>query len=652
MKRKMVCTLLAGMMVLQSGISTIGAEEMILSDSFADVEDEIVVESENDVVDSPTEESASGDCDITDDFSIDDIGIVFMEDEAEDFFDSEPESESESEYESDDRTESAVAEFDSTEEAPMLDGAETNPTPEVETDILSEVVVEEKEVTDMVPLAAQSEGSIAIDAAHFPDGSFRQYIAESFDLNGDGFLNTAEIAGVTVIEENLDSYEEIRSLSGIEYFTELKELHTMEHRISNLDLSANKKLEILDCSCSGLKQLDLSSCLNLKELYISENSISHLALGANKQLEVLDCSDNGLKELDLSSCTKLRELKIGDNYITHLDLGVNKELKLVNCDSWDGMSWTFVNRQDCSADVEYAKGEWRINIEGLVGKNNLSNVGGLTRTEMEKIYGKDQMADILGENGPGYTARLSENYVYLTFTKAPDYFIYSYNTGAGYIPVYVELNYKEEVGCATGQHSYGKYKVTKAATALKEGAKERTCTVCGVKQTEKIKKLTATIKLNVSKLTLKKKQSTSAVKVTGLAKGDSVKSWKSSNTKVVKVSKSGKITAQTKTGKATVTITLKSGKTAKIAVTVQSGAVKTTKITGLAKTLTLKKGKKKTLKPVLEPITSTEKVTYSTSNKKIAMVSSKGVITAKKAGKAKIKVKSGKKTFTVTVTVK
>ena len=40
--------------------------------------------------------------------------------------------------------------------------------------------------------------------------------------------------------------------------------------------------------------------------------------------------------------------------------------------------------------------------------------------------------------------------------------------------------------------------------------------------------------------------------------------------------------------------------------------------------------KKLTLKPVISPITSQEKVTYSSSNKKIATVSSSGVITGKK----------------------
>ena len=205
---------------------------------------------------------------------------------------------------------------------------------------------------------------------------------------------------------------------------------------------------------------------------------------------------------------------------------------------------------------------------------------------------------------------------------------------------------------ATGKHKYGSYKVTKKATALAAGEKTRTCSVCGHKDKAAIKKLTPTIKVNVKALTLKVKQSTTAVKVTGLAAGDSIKSWKSSNTKIVKVSSKGKITAQSKTGKATVTVTLKSGKSAKITVTVQKGTVKTEKISGLPKSVSLKKGKKTTLKPVLTPLTSQEKITFTSSDKKVATVDSKGVITAKKKGTAKITVKSGSKKVTVKVTVK
>ena len=142
-------------------------------------------------------------------------------------------------------------------------------------------------------------------------------------------------------------------------------------------------------------------------------------------------------------------------------------------------------------------------------------------------------------------------------------------------------------------------------------------------------KLTPTIKVNATSIKLKVKQSTTKVKVSGLANGDSVKSWTTSNKKIVTVTSKGTIKGL-KAGKAKVTITLASGKKQVVNVTVQKKAVKTTKITGIASKATLKKGKKLTLKPVISPITSLQKVTYTTSNKKVATVTAKGVITAKK----------------------
>jgi len=100
-----------------------------------------------------------------------------------------------------------------------------------------------------------------------------------------------------------------------------------------------------------------------------------------------------------------------------------------------------------------------------------------------------------------------------------------------------------------------------------------------------------------------------------------------------------------------VTVTLKSGLSAKIAITVQKKAVTTTSITVADKTVTLNKGKTLQLKPVIAPITSLQKATYKTSNKKIVTVNSKGVITAKASGKATITIKSGKKSVKVTVNV-
>ena len=68
--------------------------------------------------------------------------------------------------------------------------------------------------------------------------------------------------------------------------------------------------------------------------------------------------------------------------------------------------------------------------------------------------------------------------------------------------------------------------------------------------------------------------------------------------------------------------------------------------------LTLKKGKSFRLKVTLTPADSQDKITYKTSNKKIATVSKTGKIKAKKKGKVKITVISGKKKAVCTVKVK
>ena len=200
-------------------------------------------------------------------------------------------------------------------------------------------------------------------------------------------------------------------------------------------------------------------------------------------------------------------------------------------------------------------------------------------------------------------------------------------------------------------HAYGEWTKISDATVFAPEKQERTCS-CGAKETRDYgSALKATIKVNATTVPLKVKQKTSAFKVTGLANGDSIQSYKSSNTKIFTVTKSGVLKAGKKSGKATLTITLASGLQKKVTVKVQKKTVTTSKITGLQKKVTLKKGKKLTLKPSRTPITSTQKFTYKSSNKKIATVSSKGVIKGKKTGKAKITVKSGKKKYTVTVIV-
>lgn len=202
------------------------------------------------------------------------------------------------------------------------------------------------------------------------------------------------------------------------------------------------------------------------------------------------------------------------------------------------------------------------------------------------------------------------------------------------------------------EHKWGAWKTISKATVLAPEKQSRTCSTCKKQETKSVgKKLSPTAKLNYTSLNLKIGQTTGVVKISGLAKGDYVKSWKSSNKKIVKVDSKGKITAQKTSGTAYVTATLASGKTVKVKITVQKSAVKTKKLEGLKKSFSLKKGKTATLKPVRNPITSTEKITYVSSNKKVVTVSSKGVVKAIAPGEAKITIKCGSARFVIKVTV-
>ena len=161
------------------------------------------------------------------------------------------------------------------------------------------------------------------------------------------------------------------------------------------------------------------------------------------------------------------------------------------------------------------------------------------------------------------------------------------------------------------------------------------------------------VSLNASSIPLQKGKSTTAVKAT-LTKGDSIAKWTSSNKKVATVDKKGKITAK-KTGTATITVRTKKGATASVKVKVQKGKVTTKKLTitnVTGKKLTMKKGKTFKIKTSVTPITSPDKISYASSNKKIVTVDKKGKLKAVKKGTATITVKSGKKTVKFKVNVK
>ena len=185
---------------------------------------------------------------------------------------------------------------------------------------------------------------------------------------------------------------------------------------------------------------------------------------------------------------------------------------------------------------------------------------------------------------------------------------------------------------------------TVSASGYVKGVKAGTCKIKVTSKKNKKKK--ATMKVTVVKKVSSIKLAASTKEIyagesvtvtptvlpaTGSYKGVT---WSSSNKKVATVDKNGKVTAK-KAGTATITVKSANGKKATCKVTVPSITLKSTKAT-------LKVGKSTPIK-VKETYPKKEKVTYKSSNTKVATVNSKGKVVGKKAGKATITVttKSG-----------
>ena len=198
--------------------------------------------------------------------------------------------------------------------------------------------------------------SIAISSDKFPDVYFRRYITDKFDTDGNGFLNSAEIASADKIDIHATisgtSYYLVRSLEGIEYFTALTSLTISDSYISSLDVSGVTSLQKIDYTDNNrrlqsltlgtlpnlktlhcingemLTALDVSGCTALTSLQCQGNSLTALDVSKNTALTYLDCSENQLNELDISNNPELQTLMCKYNNITVLDISNNPYLLL------------------------------------------------------------------------------------------------------------------------------------------------------------------------------------------------------------------------------------------------------------------------------------------------------------------------------------
>ena len=152
------------------------------------------------------------------------------------------------------------------------------------------------------------EDAVAIDATNFPDGAFRQYVADNFDKDKDGALNQTER---NAVKEIRISNSGCTSLQGLKYFSKLTDLFCSDNNLTELDVSENPELKRLICYNNSLTSLNLNKNTKLGSLNCNNNKLTVLDLRENKSLWWLRCNNNCLTSLDLRNNPKIRDLQVG-----------------------------------------------------------------------------------------------------------------------------------------------------------------------------------------------------------------------------------------------------------------------------------------------------------------------------------------------------
>lgn len=196
-----------------------------------------------------------------------------------------------------------------------------------------------------------------------PDATFKQYLTDNFDLDGDGEISYDEAWEVTQISVDSDN---ISSLQGIECFINLTHLKAVPRndswnttgvgdggvidsgywrdsgyrlngsrvsgQISSLDISKNLNLTYLDCSGNMIESLDMSNNSLLEEIDASFNlDLSTIVFPEKNRIKYLKLTSTSLESIDVSNMPDLYSLSINTGLgISSIDVSNNQNLQELN----------------------------------------------------------------------------------------------------------------------------------------------------------------------------------------------------------------------------------------------------------------------------------------------------------------------------------
>ena len=484
--------------------------------------------------------------------------------------------------------------------------------------------------------ASAATGDVVINETNFPDPDFREDMRYK-DSNHDGVLSISEINEINSLSlgtTNLKGLELLPSLTSLNLWSDdltsvdlshnpkLEDL-TINGSLETIDLSKQTELRELDLDGNNLTEIDLTRNTLLWGLRAEENRLTNIDLSHNNNLEYIYLANNQLEGLETYNLRKLQELEVQHNKLTALDLSNNKQL--LNLTIYDNRISTI----DLSKNIE---------LDGLVLGDNpltsltlpldmwISNDGyGESKEIQGSLYENSYRGDSfdVASVDPLFNpakvsnlrgATLQGTKLILPTKTETVHVTYDYDAGFEHT-LYAHLQLTNAAFVPVNSVSINGDGVSGGALTLDP---EDTCA------------LHATV--NPANAT------------------DKTVTWSSSDVKVATVDASGKVSAKA-AGSATITAKA-GGKSASVKVTVKTPVVPVSSVSLSGGTSSLEVGGSTQFTATVAPANATDrKVTWSSSDAKVATVDTNGKVSAKAAGTVTVTAKAGGKTASVKVTV-
>lgn len=225
-------------------------------------------------------------------------------------------------------------------------------------------------LTAVRSLEADMSLIVLLNETNFPNDTFRGFIEDRCDVNGDKLLTPAELGKVEDISFNKpkededqtyadEKYRQIDNFKGIEYLTNLQWFSIDGNEaVESIDLSKNTKIGFASLDrCTKLSEAKFAETLggvnlcetlitefdgskypNLGSLYLNSNVLTNVDVSTNTNLEALGIfgTTNGTGTVsDLSKNTALKDMTLCNCTVGKLDLSKCKNLTKLSIDNVD-----------------------------------------------------------------------------------------------------------------------------------------------------------------------------------------------------------------------------------------------------------------------------------------------------------------------------